>query len=509
MRLIALRALGLLALLMPWTIPRTAAAADWAVKRNGNQALVEQATRAFVAAPDDTARAARLRRTAGAAGLAALLPSFARRAENESAVYADVEAYAQLLLLGGHAGQAIAWFTRATTLRPDQAAPLAGRARALQASGDHPAALASFEAALRLTSQAMERRPILQAILPLLGPVAAIEREVSVRRELCQLAPRDQAAADALAAALARAGHPAEAAELLAQQIHDGRGDRFDLGLRLAELREASGDDDAAAGVLAELRGVPTAASERRRTLWTRTVDVERRRGRLPQLAATLAHAPGAIEWDVLSHVRDELGDPEGALTAARRASALSARDLDVRRWTASLLDRMGQPDAAIVEYEALARLAPRDVRFAVEIIERRFRRGQTAQAQQAFDRSLVRFGNDPAALSELAQLGAHWADDQRAIAAWLRLRHIVPDDEAAIVGLGEMYFERGKKESALRTWRELLRPTAARKLSKGDAHLRLGDVLMDHDLFDEAAAEVAAARTLEPERAAPHRALA
>ncbi|HEX3696259.1 MAG TPA: HEAT repeat domain-containing protein [Polyangia bacterium] len=510
MRLIALRALVLLALLMPWTVPRTTAAADWTVKRNSNQALVEQAARAFAAAPDEAARATRLLRTAGRAGLAALSPLFARRAANEPAPYTDVEAYAQLLLLGGHAGQSIVWFTRAVTLRPDQAAPLVGRARALQVTGDRLAALASFEAALGLTSQAMERRPILQAMLPLLGQATAIEREVSVRRELCQLAPRDQAASDGLVAALARAGRPAEAADLLALRLHEGRGDRYDLGLRLADLREAAGDDDAAANVLAELRAhVPAAASERRRALWMRTLDVERRRGHLPELAATLARAPRPIEWDVLSHVRDELGDPEGALAAARQASALTARDLDVRRWTASLLDRMGQPEAAIAEYEALERLAPRDVRFAVEIIDRRFRRGQTAQARQAFDRSLVRFGNEPAALAELAQLGAHWTDDQRAIAAWQRLRHISPGDEEAIVGLGEMYFQRGKKESALRTWRELLRPTPSRKVSKGDAHLRLSDVLMDHDLFDEAAAEVSAARSLEPERAAPHRALA
>ncbi|MEA2699546.1 MAG: hypothetical protein QOI66_3817, partial [Myxococcales bacterium] len=343
----------------------------------------------------------------------------------------------------------------------------------------------------------------------LLTDPADLEREVAVRRQLAQLMPRNPAVSDGLVAALAKAGHASDAAQVLEQRMRSAGGDRFSLGLRLAEMREASGDDDGAARVLAELREQVTIAGERRRALWSRTLEVARKRGQLTQLATDLSQHPGAIEWDVLSHVRDELGDPEGALAAARRAIAADPRNPDVRRWAVSLLDRLGQQDAAIAETEMLARLAPRDVRFAVEVIDRHFRRGPAAGGEAALDRSLAHFTNDARALAELAQVASRWSEDQRAIVAWQRLRRISPGDETAIVGLGEMYFQRGKKESALRTWRELLHPVAGQKAGKVQGYLRFADVLMEHDLFDEATAAANASLNLQPDQASPHRSLA
>ena len=44
----------------------------------------------------------------------------------------------------------------------------------------------------------------------------------------------------------------------------------------------------------------------------------------LPELAqrlqVRLARTPTAVEWDVLAEVREEMGDLDGALTAARAA---------------------------------------------------------------------------------------------------------------------------------------------------------------------------------------------
>lgn len=351
---------------------------------------------------------------------------------------------------------------------------------------------------------------MLQAMLPLLIDANDVDRELAVRRALFQLMPRNRGAADDLVDALARAGHAGEAAQLLEQRLRDEPGDRVPLGLRLAEMKEAAGDDDGAARVLTELRArVPRTAIDRRRTLWMRALDVERRRGRLPELAHELARAPGGVEWEVLSHVRDELGDPEAALTAARRATALDPRNAATRRWTVSLLERLGHQEAAIAEFEALSRSFPRDVRFVAEVIERRFRRGDNAQAQAVFDRALARFGGDAAALTVLAQLAAHWSEETRAIAAWQRLRHISPGDEAAIVGLGELYFQRGKKESALRTWRELVRLDLQRPVGKVQGYLRLADVLMEHELLDEARATATQAHDIEPKHPGPHRAFA
>ncbi|HXI54535.1 MAG TPA: HEAT repeat domain-containing protein, partial [Polyangia bacterium] len=471
--------------------------------------MIAQAAHAFAADPDDPVHAARLRRAAGRQALSKLLPEFQQRAESAPPQYASLEAYGRLLQLCGRPAEAAAWFTRAAQLRPTLVAPVAARAAALKATGDRGGAVAAYTAALELATKPAEQRLILESLLPLLTDAADLEREVAVRRQLAQLMPRNPVVSDGLVAALAKAGHAGDAAQILEQRMRSGGGDRFSLGLRLAEMREAAGDDDGAARVLAELHEGKAIAGERRRALWSRTLEVARKRGRLTQLASDLSQHPGAIEWDVLSHVRDELGDPEGALTAARRATAADPRNPDVRRWEVSLLDRLGQQDAAIAETETLARLAPRDVRLAIDVIDRHFRRGPTAAGEAALDRSLAHFTSDARALAELAQVASRWSEDQRAIVAWQRLRRISPGDEAAIVGLGEMYFQRGKKESALRTWRELLHPVPGQKAGKVQGYLRLADVLMEHDLFDEATAAANAALNLEPDQASPHRSLA
>ncbi|HVR64473.1 MAG TPA: HEAT repeat domain-containing protein, partial [Polyangia bacterium] len=485
------------------------ASADWAVKREDSRALVEQAMRAFTSDPDDDGPWTRLRAVAGRAELCHQLPELARRAD-ESAHYLAIEAAARVQLLCDQSAAAAAGFARASELRPDAIGPRVGRAAALKAAGDRPGAIAALESALRLADKPRLRRPILESMLPLAVAANDVERELGIRRQLLQLAPRSRAASDELIAALARAGRAGEAAAILEQRLRDRPDERTSQGLRLAELKEAAGDDDGAARLLAELRGrVPAGAVERRRALWSRTLEVERRRGRLPELARELDQAPGGVEWEVLSHVRDELGDPEAALLAARRAGALQPRNVTVRKWTVSLLDRLGRQEPAIVEYESLASLMPREVRFTAEIIERRFRRGETPLAQATFDRALARFGNDAAALTTLAQLAAHWSDEPRAIAAWQRLRRIAPGDEAAIVGLGELYFQRGKKESAIRTWRELIHASPQAPGSKTQGYLRFADVLMEHELLDEARAAAGTASDLEPTQPGPHRTFA
>ena len=64
-----------------------------------------------------------------------------------------------------------------------------------------------------------------------------------------------------------------------------------------------------------------------------------------------------------------------------------------------------------------------------------------------------------------------------------------------AILGLGEVQFQAHKKDAAIHTWQAL----RSGRSSKADGSARLAEVLMEHDLLDEATAEVEQAEALEP----------
>jgi tetratricopeptide (TPR) repeat protein len=223
----------------------------------------------------------------------------------------------------------------------------------------------------------------------------------------------------------------------------------------------------------------------------------------LPALAEALARAPGPVEWDVLAQVRDELGDLEGALEAARRAAGGRPAP-ELGRRIVALLDRLGRDDEAVAVYEDLARRAPDDPSWALELVERELRRGRRKPAEAHFDRAAARFAGSPSAMVRLAELASRWGEDERARAAWERVRRLAPRNEQGILGLGETQFASGKRELALKTWRGL------REREPGVAgRLRLAEVLLDHDLLVEALAEAQAARAREPKQARVHRVLA
>jgi tetratricopeptide (TPR) repeat protein len=480
----------------------TTARADWEVRRNSDRALVEQAARALAARPEDAALAARLVRLAGKNGAVELRARFERPARPSNARYADLAAYATLLLALGANEDAAAAFARAAAVQPESAM-LAGRARALERAGRRDDAIAAYDEARARASAPSDRRRLLEAELALLTPTL-LERELELRRALADLEPLSEDAAARVADVLERLGRPAEAADLLETRGAAAGGRWFERGLRVAELRDAAGDGARATDTLAALLAhLPRADAERRREAWTRAVAVARHRDALPSLAATLAHDPGPVEWDVLGQVRDELGDLEGALEAERRAAGARPSP-ELGRRIAALLDRLGRDDEAVAVYEELARRAADDPTPALELVERELRRGRRALGEASFDRAAARFAGSPSAMIRLAELAGRWGEDDRARAAWERVLRLAPRDEQGLLGLGETQFAAGKRELALKTWRGL------RGREAGVAgRLHLAEVLLEHELLTEALAEAQAARERAPKQAQVHRLLA
>jgi tetratricopeptide (TPR) repeat protein len=482
--------------------PAVTARADWEVRRTNDHALVEQAERALVARPEDGGLATRLVHLAGKRGASALRTRFEARAGQATASYEDVAASATLLFALAAYDDAAMAYARAAALRPTFAM-FVGRARSLERIGRREDALAAYDDALARTTSASERKRLLELEVTLVPPTD-LERELRIRRALATLAPGSEDAANGVVDVLERLGRPAEAADVL-EARGPGRERWFERGLRVAELRDAAGASARAAQILGDLlERLPRSDGERRRLAWTRALAVARRGDTLAPLATALARDAGPVEWDILSQVRDELGDLEGALEAARRAAGSHPSPTLGRRIVA-LLDRLGREDEAVAVYEQLARQEPDDPTFALELIERELRRGRHQQGGAHFDQAMTHFGGSPSAMVRLAELAARWGEGARARTAWERVRHLAPRDEQGILGLGETLFAADKRELALRTWRAL----REHEPSGVQGHLRFAEVLLEHDLLAEAFAEAQEARDRAPKQPRIHRLLA
>ncbi len=505
--------------------PERPARADWQVHRDGTRALCDRAERALGERPDDAALARRLVQIAGRGRWTGLRDRFRSRAEGATS-YRPLAAYAQLLLALGDAPAAATAFAEALRVSPDAPAALAGRARALAlALAGSSAAIAAYEEAIRREGRPPARRRLIEAELALLSGDqrdagdrrdagdqrgADLERIVELRRQLARLAPDSDRDAERLADALALAGRPAEAAAVLERRIppHHPLA-KLPLALRAARLRLADRDAADAArvadGLRALLQQIPPGAAESRRQTWACAREVARARGTLGAIAEDLAKAPGPVEWDLLGQIREELGDLDGALPATREAEALAPRNAELGRRLLGLLDRLGRDGEAIEAAQKLARQLPSEIGFSIGLGERQWRHGDRTAAGATFDRTLVRFSHEPAALETLAETAARWGDDRRTLAAWTRLVRLDPTSEIAVVGLGEAQFQAGRHDEARRTWATLGR----RSRSPAEGHLRLGELLFDHELVSEALEEARQAEAADAKGARPHRLLA
>ncbi len=492
-----------------------AVAADWQVKRDQPRAQREQALRALRARPDDPGLAAAVIRGAGALETERLLERTGTAARATGAPYPAVLAHAQLLLAAGRPGQARPEFDRAVSLDPAAAAPLLGRARALEHLGQLTPAVRDYQAAAARERSPGRRRDLLQRTAALADRLGLAAIEIEVRRHLLAARPGDPALVLALARALGRGGHAAEGADAVEQLLaRSGLGGsrRTRLALQAAALREAAGDPEAAEKILRAAIERRSAPPSERLELYRQVVRLALRRGRgvdlEPWLAARTTGGSRIDQvpaWQALAELREELGDYPGA---ARAWEALHRQEpghgLHTRKLVA-LLDRLGRDDEVARVYEAsVARLGV-DTDTVLEMIERKYRRGQRQDAQRRFDQALRRLRRSPPALVRLADLASRWNEGERVLACWDALFALDPRDERAIVGLGEAHFQSGRRELARRTWQGLLRvvkPPAA-------AHARLAELLGDHDLLDEALPLARAAQRLEPAEPAHHRTLA
>lgn len=218
------------------------------------------------------------------------------------------------------------------------------------------------------------------------------------------------------------------------------------------------------------------------------------------QLARRPANAIAVAQ--ALAEARAEVGDPAGAVAAERQAFAQSGGSFAAARRLIGRLDALGRSKEADAVWQELVRREPWNVEVLRGFLIRQRQHGRPADAERGFDGALRRFARDPAALGQLADLATTWGDENRALAAWDATLARAPRDKAALTGVGEVHFLRGRRELARQTWAKLLQGTG----TAIEPRLQLGELLVDHGLLREAGEQAEAARQLAPSRPEPYR---
>lgn len=525
--------LALMLVSMGATNPTQAAASDWSVHRS-RVLVLDRRARALMAHPERGDVAVGVVLDTRGSEVATLLHRFELDAQSRPHDYGIQLALAQLLLASRHWAEAASRFAIAETIRPEELAARWGRGQALVAGGDNRAAVVELRAALALalpraqmsaspssgaspsgradasrSGQTLRGARLLVTAAEAVGDVDA---EVDGRRAWARLQPGRRTLLE-LAATLGKAGRPREAADLLAERAGDplARGSPEQTArwkLTEGQLRAAAGDLEGATAALQAARQVaPRGPTQLRRDLWAVFTEVARRRGALDTLKAELARPSDVVEWAARARIADEQGDLRGAWAALDEAIRRSPRDLDLLRRRIAVARRVGTGSEVARLYEELATLMGRELpAVATEALDGLWRLGRQEAAVRAFDDLMVGREKPVPMLRAMAEVAARWGDDRRSEVCWEILLKRDPRSEVAILAVGEIRLQRGQRRLAVATWRALL---SGRGRSLADAHARLGEILADHELREEALAEAKAAVSSFPEEPRYHRLMA
>ena len=480
---------------------------DWQVTRPRNPPQVVARYRALLERNPDDKDA--LRRVLAAHKLDTLLRDYRARVEKKP-VDANLRHLLGLLeRRAGRAAEAVTQYEAAARLAPDRLSLHTALGELYRQQGRGGEARAALERALGL-AKGPARKTALRALLDVVLADKDVARARELFRELFALEPTSLALRAEWAEALVRTEQLREALEALRDLERRHAGDtikRVEVMRRRGEVHEKLGEDEAAANLYREAFALAPRHHWLRRDLFDRVVALARKRDALRPLLLESERTfkdRGFFEWNALARLYEEVGEPQKALAAYRKASEKDRTAVETRERLIRLLDRLGQSAQALAEYERLIAIAPGEPRFQLELAERLFRRGDRARALALLRRCGARFAGDASVHASLADLYARWGESELALRESEILVRAEPNDEAHIVNLGDQYFQRNKRQRAVEVWKRLL---SLGKREKGMA--RLAEVYADHDMLLEAIDLYHRALKLAPTDPLLHRGLA
>lgn len=503
LRLLALCAAVLAApLLVP---PPASAQDDWGV--DGGAERREEIIRRYLGILD--ARPERgpifdrlLTEVGGGARFERLVEQYAARSEDDPTSFSAAMLHGHLLAHAERWEAALAAYGRA--IEADDADP-----RGYRASGDvlrqldrREEAELAYEAALERAPDRDATREVLQALADLAFEAREWERASTYTARIIEIDPTDVFVRMELAETLVRYERFDEA--LAQYEAVEGLAGR-DTRQRAMAMKD-QGDVLALMGqgeaALQRYRSAMALVDEGywlQRELEQRVIAVYREEDRLAELVAEFEaqwRRPTTRRWMLLASLYDELGRDADALNAYRSAVRQDRGAIDARLALVRLLERQGDLDAVIAELETLIRQQPQDASFQFRLIDLYRRTGERAEALERLDALAVRFASQPYVLLDVADRYLRFDERDRAREMYERLVRVDPSDPDNYIALGEFHFMDGRRSEAERTWQRILEVIDDR----ATAHATLGQVFMDHSLFEEAINQFEEAREADPE---------
>jgi tetratricopeptide (TPR) repeat protein len=388
----------------------------------------------------------------------------------------------------GQIDRAIAQYERAAVLSPAAPSVPAALGALYSKQKKDTQAIAAYQRALALAKNARLKQRYLRA----LATIALSNRDLKAAREyygkLVQLAPKNGMLRIEYAQALARSGHEelaiAQYRTLLKHTSDSAM--RADLLKEIGALLNKKGKDGEAIETYRKAMSLTAEGHWLRRDLTARIIEIYRRKGQLKQLIAHYEKTwkkRDHFRWDTLGKLYDQVGDESRAKQAYLAALKTNASSIDTRVRLISLLERAGETKAAIAEYQKLAKLAPGEPRYGIELAKRLFDAGQQKAAIQSLEQLGRRFPSDVSVHAILADLFSRWGEEKLAMREAQILVKIEPRDPGHVVSLGEQFFVRGQKKKAIETWQRLLRIVP----QKHAAFARLAEVYAQHEMYEQA----------------------
>ncbi len=407
--------------------------------------------------------------------------------------------------------EAAAAFDRAVTRAPEDPAPCEARAELARRMKDGAAALRAYDEAVKRAKGREERVRLLRLTIDVALELRDKASAGRAYEQWVALEPRNVFVAMDYAAALSRAGMPAEALVVWRDVVaRAGRELRVTAmaARELGEVLETLGRDGEALDTYRRALDRLPRGHWAQRELLERLVAVLRRQDRVSAAIAEVERR-GTRDFEgmrLLARLYEETGDDARALAALRRTSQLRPSDVGVREDLVRLLSRAGRNDEALGERRALVRLHPREPALHLRLAEQLVRAAQPKEAFAVLERTARAFPNDASVQAQLVDLYLRYnAARERIEAQYRTLIRLEPEEESHIVNLGDYYFGASRREEALATWRKVIELRGG----GGSGWLGYADILRDHDLMRDAEAAYREAVRLLPEDAHARRGLA
>lgn len=208
-----------------------------------------------------------------------------------------------------------------------------------------------------------------------------------------------------------------------------------------------------------------------------------------------LSHERAPEALALLARVEDERGHDDAAIAAYDRAIRSRPRDTALRERRAHVLLRTGRVDEAASALEALWRMAPGEPDRLIEAASLLVDAGRRDDANALLTAASAARPRDVRLHQRLAEVFSRWGDEPRALAEAQALVRLDPSDTEHHAVVGDLLLARGDRAAAIAAFREMLTLD-----SSAAGHDRLAMALADHDLLDDARAELGEAMALAPD---------